>query len=148
MILDLNAIKRSGKTQTTFFFEYDAEIDVALPETSLVLPVKVQGEAFLIGDDGAEIEGEITFTLSGECTRCLEKTEKTFTVEFCENFGKEDGYPVINGKIDLSKMVDDIIITNTPVTFLCKDDCKGLCPDCGANLNYGECKCNNKQDGN
>lgn len=144
MILDLNAIKRSGKTQTTFFFEYNAELDVALPKTELLLPVKVQGEAFISGDDSAEVEGEVTFTLSGECTRCLSNAEKTFTVEFSESFGGEDGYPIVNGKIDLSKMVDDIVITNTPVAFLCKDDCKGLCPNCGKNLNDGACQCNNK----
>lgn len=144
MILDLNAIKRSGKTQTAFFFEYNAEIDVELPKTELLLPVKVQGEAFISGENSAEVEGEITFTLSGECTRCLSSAEKTFTVTFSESFGGEADYPVINGKIDLSKMVDDIIITNTPVAFLCKDDCKGLCPKCGKNLNDGACECNNK----
>lgn len=143
MILDLNAIKRSGKTEENFFFEYDADIDIALPNTALMLPVKLQGTAYVSGASRAEVEGEIVFTLKGACTRCLADTEKTFSAEFNEIFG-EDGYPIVNGKIDLSKMVDDIIITNTPVAFLCKEDCKGLCPVCGANLNDGECKCNNK----
>ena len=144
MILDLNAIKRAGKTQTSFFFLYDADIDVALPETELLSPVEIRGELVITGENKAEVTGELAFTLSGECTRCLKDTEKTFVVEFAEVFGEENGYPVVNGKIDLKKAVDDIIITNTPVTFLCKDDCKGLCPKCGANLNDGECKCNNK----
>lgn len=144
MILDLNAIKRSGKTQTSFFFEYDTDLQVSLPDTELLSPVKTEGEVFLTGENSAEVEGEVTFTLKGECTRCLADTEKTFVVGFNEAFGEQDGYPVINGKIDLTKMVEDIIIINTPVTFLCKDDCKGLCPECGQNLNYGECKCNNK----
>ena len=143
MILDLNAIKRSGKTEESFFFEYDAETDVAIPNTKLMSPVKVQGTAYISGGNSAELDGEIVFTLKGACTRCLADTEKTFTANFNEVFG-EDGYPVTNGKIDLSKMVDDIIIMNTPVAFLCKDDCKGLCPVCGKNLNDGECKCNNK----
>lgn len=144
MIIDLNGIKRAGKTQTAFFFEYNADITIDLPNARLLKPVKVQGEVFLTGENSAETEGEITFTVSGECTRCLAPAEKVFTVEFMEAFGTDDGYPVVNGKIDLSKAVDDIIITNTPVAFLCKDDCKGLCPNCGANLNDGECKCNNK----
>ena len=144
MIIDLNAIKRAGKTQTSFFFEYSADIKIELPETELVAPVTLDGELFITGAAQAEVEGEITFTLKGACTRCLKPAEKTFVVEFSESFGTEDGYPVVNGKIDLTKMVDDIIITNTPVTFLCKDDCKGLCPECGKNLNDGECKCNKK----
>lgn len=142
MILDLNAIKRSGKTEERFFFEYNADLDIALPDTALVLPVKVQGTVYISGGNSAETEGEVVFTLKGECTRCLADTKKTFSAEFNEVFG-EDGYKVVNGKIDLSKMVDDIIIMNTPVAFLCKDDCKGLCPVCGKNLNDGECKCNN-----
>ena len=144
MIIDLNAVRRSGKTQTSFFFEYDTDLRVELPETAILMPVTVAGEVFITGNDKAEAEGEITFTLKGECTRCLKPVEKTFVVEFGEAFGEEDGYPVVNGKIDLSKMVEDIIIINTPVTFLCKDDCKGLCPECGGDLNDGECKCNNK----
>ena len=144
MIIDLNAIKRAGKTETSFFFEYPAEIKVELPETELLSPVTLDGEAFITGTAQAEVEGEITFTLKGECTRCLKAVEKTFVVEFSESFGTEDGYSVVNGKIDLTKMVEDIIIMNTPVTFLCSDDCKGLCPECGANLNDGACKCNKK----
>ena len=133
MIIDLNAVKRTGKTQTSFFFEYDADLELDLPDAELLPPVKVQGEVFLTGEKTAEAEGEISFTVSGECTRCLTPTEKTFVVEFAEAFGTEDGYPVVNGKIDLTKAVDDIIITNTPVAFLCREDCKGLCPNCGAN---------------
>lgn len=144
MIIDLNAIKRAGKTETSFFFEYPADIKVELPETELLAPVTLDGEVFLTGENQAEVEGEITFTLKGECTRCLKTVEKTFVIEFSESFGTSDGYPVVSGKIDLSKTVEDIIIMNTPVTFLCKDDCKGLCQKCGANLNDGECKCNNK----
>ena len=142
MIIDLNGIKRTGKTQTSFFFEYDADIELSLPDAALVNPVKVQGELFLTGESQAETEGEVTFTVSGECTRCLTPTEKTFTVEYSETFVEDGAYPVVNGKIDLKKTVDDIIITNTPVAFLCKEGCKGLCPKCGANLNDGECKCN------
>ena len=142
MIIDLNAIKRSGKTEESFFFEYDADIEIALPYAELLEPVGVQGTVYIVGNR-AEVEGEVVFTLTGECTRCLADTEKTYAIEFSEAFG-EDGYPITNGKIDLKKAVDDIIIMNTPVTFLCKDDCKGLCPECGQNLNEGECKCNNK----
>lgn len=142
MIIDLNAVKRSGKTETSFFFEYNADIDIALPGAELMPPVKVQGTAYITGGNSAELEGEVVFTVKGACTRCLAETEKTFSADFNEVFG-EDGYRIVNGKIDLSKMVDDIIIMNTPVAFLCKDDCKGLCPTCGKNLNDGECKCNN-----
>ena len=144
MILDLNAIKRSGKTQADFFFEYDTDITVDIPQVKMLAPVKVQGRAYLATDGTADVKGEAVFTLKGECTRCLEETEKAFTAEFCESCGIPDGYPIVNGKIDIKKIVDDAIIINIPVVFLCREDCKGLCHACGANLNDGGCKCNNK----
>ena len=143
MILDLNKIKRSGKTKETFFFEYDASaLPIDLPGAKVSSPVSLNGEV-LIFEDGAQVSGEIVYTICGNCTRCLTPTEKTFDLEFSEECGGEDGYPIVNGRIDLKKIVDDAIILNTPVSFLCSQDCKGLCPTCGANLNDGKCKCNN-----
>ena len=52
-----------------------------------------------------------------------------------------DGYSVKNDTVDLSVIVDDIIAMNVPVSFLCEENCKGLCAGCGTNLNDGECKC-------
>ena len=144
MILDLNAIKRSGKTQADFFFEYDTDISVDIPAAKILSPVKDQGRVYLAADGTAEVEGETVFTLKGACTRCLKDTEKVFTADFCESCGTEYGYPIVNGKIDIKKIVDDAIVINIPIVFLCKEDCKGLCPDCGANLNDGGCKCETK----
>ena len=41
-------------------------------------------------------------------------------------------------------VISDIIL-NYPQKYLCKDDCKGLCPECGKNLNEGDCGCNKTQ---
>lgn len=144
MILDLNALLRAGKTQESFFFEYKSDAEVTIPGVSVADPVKITGEIFVRDRNSAEIEGEITFTLVGDCTRCLTTTSKTFVVEFNEECVEDGAIPVTNGRIDLSAFIDEIIIINTPLTFLCKEDCKGLCQSCGANLNEEECKCNNK----
>ena len=64
-------------------------------------------------------------------------------LDFDENFDQEDpnGYPVKNDTVDLSKVVDDLIMINSPMNFLCDEDCKGICVGCGSNLNKQECKC-------
>ena len=103
--------------------------------------MKVEGTIYVTGEHSAEISGEVTFVLRGECTRCLEDAEREYVVSFDEVAGEEDGYPVVNDKIDLGKIVDDAVIVNMPVKFLCKDDCKGICPNCGVNLNVADCKC-------
>ena len=47
--------------------------------------------------------------------------------------------------IDIGDLVRDIIISAQPTKHLCKEDCKGLCSVCGANLNKTDCGCNRGQ---
>jgi len=65
-------------------------------------------------------------------------------IDFAEQVDNENenGYRVVNDKIDLTKIVDDAIIINAPTTLLCREDCKGICAGCGVNLNEDDCKCN------
>ncbi len=146
MILDLKKIKRSGKDSSSFFFEYSPESElVDLPNAQIVLPIRVSGTVTLTGDHSAIIDAEIGYTISGECTRCLNQTTKAYTVEISETATNddEDGYPVNNDTVDLTKIVDDAVMINNPTNFLCMEDCKGICLGCGVNLNEGKCKCNN-----
>lgn len=144
MILDLARLSRKGKTEETFYFEYEPEgLDVGIPDAELVFPVKIEGKVTVTGEGSAVIEGDTVFTVKGNCTRCLSPVTRTFVASFnelCDD--RADGpYRVINDKIDLAGIVDETIILNIPVSFLCKEDCKGICLSCGKNLNDGDCKC-------
>lgn len=144
MILDLKKIRAKGKEEESFFFEYSPETQLLdMPNAELILPVKISGEITITDRHSAYVEGEVAFTVKGECTRCLTETEREFVVNFAEQVDQENenGYTVVNDRIDLTKIVDDAIIINAPVSFLCNDDCKGICVGCGANLNVSECKC-------
>ncbi|MDO4561227.1 MAG: DUF177 domain-containing protein [bacterium] len=44
-------------------------------------------------------------------------------------------------EIDLGQLIWEVLITSLPGAVLCSDDCRGLCPQCGANLNEGACGC-------
>lgn len=129
MIIDIKKIMQSGKDEEDFFFEYEPTDDVVtLPNVKISSPVKVLGKAVLLSGGNAVIDAEVTFTLKGECTRCLADAEKTFTVGFSEEFtkdGSEEGYGIKNGKIDLTKPIDDLILLEMPVSFLC-GDCRGI----------------------
>ena len=147
MILDLRKLKRSGLDKSEFFFLYEPQENlIDLPEAKIVLPIKINGTVSLTGEHSAFVEGEVNFSISGECTRCLEPTEKEYLLEFSEGVEENniDGYSVKNDTIDLTKIVDDLIMMNSPLTFLCREDCKGICYNCGENLNKGRCKCKNK----
>jgi Predicted metal-binding, possibly nucleic acid-binding protein len=52
-----------------------------------------------------------------------------------------------NEEIDLAGLLGEEIRLALPIRFLCKEDCKGLCPKCGANLNEGPCPCPKYKEG-
>ncbi len=147
MILNLLDLKKSGKTSKNFFFEYSpTENLIEIPNSTVVTPVKVYGTVIIVEDDKVILEGEIYFSVKGECTRCLEQTEISRVAQFYEELeeGNPDSYPIKSQRIDLKKIVDDAIIMNAPLNLLCEEGCKGICSGCGVNLNKEKCKCNNK----
>ncbi|MCX7795630.1 MAG: DUF177 domain-containing protein [bacterium] len=89
-----------------------------------------------------------------ECSRCLDvypqelefSYEEVYTEEPLRIIGKlteEDfKYTIENNMVDVSKSVRENIIMNLPIKPLCREDCKGLCPVCGKNLNREKCNCN------
>ncbi len=146
MLLDLRKLKRTGKDSQDFYFEYAPKTDLAedLPQCEINLPIKITGTVSLTGEHSAYVEGEISFTITGECTRCLNQATNQYSAQFGEEITEDeiDGYQLVNDTVNLTKIVDDAVLMNIPVTFLCKEDCKGLCFKCGKNLNEAECECN------
>ena len=144
MIIDLKKIKRSGKDEENFHFEYQTEKTlIDLPEIEISQPIIVDCRVAITGEHSCYIDGQVRFTLVGECTRCLEQTKQEYIFDFAESADSdcEDCYAVKNDTVDLSKIVDDVVVINAPANFLCKEDCKGICIGCGVNLNNSECKC-------
>ena len=58
--------------------------------------------------------------------------------EFNEELDRMD---IEDDVADLTEMIRDTLIASQPIRNLCKEDCKGLCPICGVNLNESECDC-------
>ncbi|MBR1859940.1 MAG: DUF177 domain-containing protein [Selenomonadaceae bacterium] len=64
------------------------------------------------------------------------------TEQQIHNFNEEvEIQDVDDGFIDIAEMIRDTVMAAQPIKNLCKEDCKGLCPICGANLNENECNC-------
>ena len=51
-----------------------------------------------------------------------------------------------NDTVDLSELAREAFILNMPTKTLCREDCKGLCSGCGANLNVEKCRCRKEVD--
>lgn len=113
----------------------------------LKAPLKVVGEALYDGEI-IRVKGEIFTEIEAQCSRCLTGFIQPIMIEFDEEFSRsqndEDVYPINEDIIDLEDMVIDNIILSAPVQPLCSEECKGLCPTCGTNLNAASCNCDNE----
>lgn len=109
----------------------------------------LQGELVVTRtSEGIYLEGDLQSSLVGECVRCLEEAIVPISMRLEELFyyppwTAPKGEQVIgeDGFIDLSPIVRDLALLEMPIKVLCKEDCLGLCQECGANLNLGDCGC-------
>jgi DUF177 domain-containing protein len=89
---------------------------------------------------GYALRLRFTAGLEGPCMRCLEPAEPTFAVDAREvdqaGGGDELSSPYVEGEVlDLASWARDAFALALPAQLLCREDCAGLCPECGADLN-------------
>lgn len=92
--------------------------------------------------------------LSCVCDRCGAPFEKPFSVTverlLAQELEDEENDEILlldaDGGLDLYELVREIFILNMDTKQLCREDCKGLCPGCGANLNHEQCRCKKAVD--
>jgi uncharacterized protein len=116
--------------------EYDPKsIEVEFPDFRYTEPVRVKGFAEK-NSNTLRFEGTLTTRLLQTCGRCLKEKQ----THLCENF---DWIYETEGKeiIDPLDHVRELLILDRPLVYLCKENCKGLCPVCGTDLNENTCKC-------
>lgn len=104
-----------------------------------------------IGMGSVLIEGELQLTLEIPCDRCLQSVNVPLYVTFAhqvaapdkeETPSEEEEQCFMSGyELDIDALANNEILINMPVKVLCKEECKGICPVCGINLNEGECGC-------
>ena len=93
--------------------------------------------------------GDARLVLKTECDRCLTDvlTEVKISVDRIavspdvESEEEEDRQFMEDYQLDVDALVQSEMIVNWPFKILCKEDCKGICPKCGQNLNMGMCGC-------
>jgi uncharacterized protein len=102
-------------------------------------------------DGGIEVVGIVVAPWEGECRRCLVAVSGTLQSEVRELYRPrppgeppdqdEDTYPLNGEMLDLRPLVRDAVLLELPIAPLCRPDCQGLCPTCGADRNVGPCAC-------
>lgn len=93
------------------------------------------------------IHGELETVAHARCARCLKPAQASLTAPFREIF-IQDGDPEDPDKfafegncLDLDHLALSLAVLELPIRFICRADCKGLCPVCGGNLNDNLCAC-------
>jgi uncharacterized protein len=126
-------------------------------QARLVSPAAVEGVASRKGEE-VRLRGKINTEVEVACDRCLASLRLPLEVEFDAAFipqeseaGKTENVELLSddlglaayegGAVDLDELVREQITLALPSRRLCREECKGLCPVCGADLNAGECSC-------
>ena len=115
---------------------------------SFTEPLRIKGEIYNNGQS-LTLNARVTGRMETECARCLAPVEADVDIEIHELLSRtEDGASedediiLFDGhEVDLDEIVADNFLMNTSGKYLCSDDCMGLCPVCGKNLNEGDCGC-------
>jgi len=98
------------------------------------------------------VEGTLKSALSAECVRCLDSFHLPLQVRIEELFALTAGPHVADplyavepdGTIELTLPLREQVLLAQPIKPICRPDCKGLCNQCGKNLNEGPCECNDE----
>ena len=105
-----------------------------------------RGEVVLIRTDkGLLAKGSLSTVVGAVCSRCLCDFDQELSVCYSEEFllQCDEGAFIIDEyrQIDLSEVTRQYTLLAEPMKPLCSEDCSGLCPRCGRNLNLGACGC-------
>lgn len=97
-----------------------------------------------------KVHGCTKLVLGMMCDRCLKDVSVSFEIVFekeidCNHLMTEDNSDdtqyIVEGKLDLDKILRDEILLQWPYKVLCREDCKGICKVCGHDLNVSDCGC-------
>jgi uncharacterized protein len=118
--------------------------------------IKLIGSCEVIGvissdSDILILSAKIKANLEMICSRCLDTFIYPIDIDIEERFTTnrstedDEAIVVMDDVLNITEIVETSIISTLPIKRVCKDDCKGLCQECGCNLNYNTCSCN-KED--
>lgn len=138
--------------------EADIDEEIQLDEEDLKVVGPLTGHVRMRRiNQGLLVDGWVDLTFELTCTRCLKVFEQPMHILLEERFQptmdiitgmplppieEDDVFPIDDHhQIDLTEALRQRILLAIPMATLCQEDCKGLCAQCGTNLNLGSCNC-------
>jgi uncharacterized protein len=141
-IFDIEPVLATGR-------EISVSDDVGVPDFgSYVFPAPAWVEVAVRRSEGElEVAGTVDVSYSGSCDRCLEDVHRVLHLEVDERLMPKNDLDgpfaennVLDGsRLDLADLVRQLIGSALPLSLVCSDECRGLCPVCGLNRNSDAC---------
>ncbi len=144
-----------GKSEFAHVYQPD-DLNPVDERVSLIAPATFSGKVRLAGNE-VFVNGHVETRAQVECDRCLQPVETPVDADFALEYITDSEYEssetaelteaemavsVFDGEgIDVDEVVKEQIVLAVPTRMLCREDCKGICPECGADRNTGDCNC-------
>jgi uncharacterized protein len=155
MLLDLNKLR--GPREHVERTLPPSAFDPQDPEFRVAAPVELKIDVEKAGADAYAVKGHVATRLELSCSRCLDPFEVPVDAAFelryvsqTENAGEgereigDDDLATAyyrDGMLDVAELLREQFQLALPMKPLCSDACRGMCPQCGTNLNRTECAC-------
>jgi uncharacterized protein len=158
MFIDTNKISEKGLIVSNSF---SLDEDMLIEENAFFLDDLKYHVLFKQDVDRIEAKGNIKTMISLGCVKCLDDFELNIDLNFdiilfptnlvnseSHSIGSDEMEYIFydDNRIDLIKILLEQINLFIPYNPICKPNCKGICPNCGTNLNYAKCKCENSSN--
>jgi uncharacterized protein len=142
-VIDTRDLGRRAGAMRRYHREFELPAGLGMPVIGipagehLVLDVRLESVV-----EGVLVSGSASATVTGECARCLDLVTDRVDVELTELFAypetategttdPDEVSRVVDDLIDLEPVVRDSVLLALPQAPLCREDCLGLCPQCG-----------------
>jgi uncharacterized protein len=148
---------------TSFVTDFQENEDEVTLDEDLTVVDPIEGHVRMRRtNQGLLVDGWVDLTLELTCTRCLKNFEQPMHISFEEQFyptvdvltgmplptfDQEEIFPIDDHhQLDLTEAVRQNTLTALPMVTICREDCKGLCSQCGQDFNLGPCDCKPEVD--
>lgn len=152
MHMNLHELIRTPGSRLSFHRELSAD-RLAFPAIlSYTEPPSGDGE-ITNNADILTLRGRIRAAMRCRCDRCAREFDKTLDLPVEARLATElededdpDYYLLRGDELDIDDLLESVFILSMDQQMLCWEDCRGLCPRCGADLNEGDCGCRPESD--
>lgn len=127
-------------------FEYSLDLASFSPD---IVSGKAEAKGLISNHSGfIVLEGGLSLDARAVCARCFSEFDYSCVIplsaklaERLENEDEDEFLLIENASLDLAAFIESTLVLELPTRFLCREDCRGLCPKCGCDLNRETCSC-------